>query len=88
MPATNYSKTSPSASGYNLEAADSTDILLLQSGDAILLQNGTDNILLESGAGMPKTNYGKSSPSTTNYGKSSPSTTNYGKSNPPATNYS
>ena len=64
---TNYAKPTPSSASYNLEAADSTDILLLQSGDDLLLQGGIDNLLLESGAGVPKTNYAKSSLNPTNY---------------------
>ncbi len=66
MGATNYARTSPSASGYNLTPATSTDILLLQTGDALLLQNGVDNLLIESGAIRP-TNYAKGSPSAVNY---------------------
>ena len=64
---TNYSKSTPNASNYNLTAATSTDILLLESGSKLLLENGVDNLLIESGKGVSQTDYTKISPNATNY---------------------
>jgi len=64
--ATNYVKVSPSAKGYGVTDPAATDILLLQSGDDLLFQNGVDNLLIELGL-VRRTNYVKVSPSAVNY---------------------
>ena len=64
---TNFTMPTKQVTNYDLEAADSTDILLLQTGDSLLLQNGVDNLLIESGIGVKPVNYVKSDLNPTNY---------------------
>ncbi len=46
MVSTNYTKVTPSSTNF-LKSPVSTDALLLEGGDKLLLENGTDAILLE-----------------------------------------
>ena len=77
-PSTNFAKPSQSSTNFvkgtvpsiNLGIRDfDTDIFLLQTDDDLLLQNGSDNILLGGQGEAPKsTNFTKPTISSTNYG--------------------
>ncbi|HEC64384.1 MAG TPA: hypothetical protein ENI23_03735 [bacterium] len=47
MVSTNYTKPSTNLTGFGI-GSTSTDIILLQTGDSLLLQDGSTNILIES----------------------------------------
>lgn len=64
---TSFSTPSISPSNYNLTVPTDTSILLLQTGDYLLLQDGVDSILLESGDSPKPVNYAKASLNPTNF---------------------
>ena len=65
----NYTKVSPGSAGYGVPSTDIASELLLQTGDLVLLQNGSDNLLFESG-GIRSTNFATSAVgSALNYGE-------------------
>ena len=63
---TNFIKSSINPTGYGVVDKD-PDVLLLQSGDSFLLQNGTDSLLLGGSGELQSLNYSKSSINSTNY---------------------
>lgn len=64
---TNYSNISINSENYSKNfPTETTGVLLLGGGDKILLENGTDFILLEE-AGINSTNFSSSTVNSTNY---------------------
>ena len=67
MVSTDYTKPSQVGSNFQKSIA-TTDVLLLETGDKLLLENGTDAILLDI-LGRFSTDYTKSTINSTSYSK-------------------
>jgi hypothetical protein len=65
MVSTNFTKETINSENY-LKSKQTTDVLLLENGDGLLLESNTDAILLED-ITLNSTNFAKSSINSTNY---------------------
>lgn len=65
MTSTNFSKTAQTSTGYGYKNVAS-GVLLIETSDELLLENGTDSLLLEN-LETGSTNYTKTSTPSTNF---------------------
>jgi hypothetical protein len=65
MVSTNFTKETINSENY-LKSKQTTDVLLLENGDGLLLESNTDAILLED-ITLNSTNFAKSSINSTDY---------------------